>query len=107
MYEAIMDASQNFINTDSRFRQVIPAGTAIQNIRSSSVGDNLNRDGYHLNTLGRYVAALMWFKTITGFSIDDIEYKPSTVTDEQLLIAKEAVNNAYMQMFEVTESEYK
>lgn len=107
MYEAIMDASQNFINIDSRFRQVIPAGTAIQNIRSSSVGDNLNRDGYHLNTLGRYVAALMWFKTITGFSIDDIEYKPSTVTDEQLIIAKEAVNNAYMQMFEVTESEYK
>ncbi|MFA6801184.1 MAG: DUF4886 domain-containing protein [Acholeplasmataceae bacterium] len=107
MYNAIMDASKNFISNDSRFRQVIPAGTVIQNMRTSSLGDTLNRDGYHLSTLGRYATALMWFKTITGFSIDDITYKPNVVTDEQVIIAKEAVNNAYMQMYEVTESQYK
>jgi len=107
MFNAIVDAAQNFILKDDTFRQVIPAGTALQNVRSSSVGDNVNRDGYHLNTYGRYVAGLMWFKTITGFSIEDITYKPASVTDEQLVIAKEAVNNAYMQMFAVTESQYK
>jgi hypothetical protein len=107
MFNAIVDAAQNYILNDDTFRQIIPAGTALQNVRSSSVGDNVNRDGYHLNSYGRFVAGLMWFKTITGFSIDDITYKPSSVTDEQLVIAKEAVNNAYMQMFAVTESQYK
>ncbi|PKK87633.1 MAG: hypothetical protein CVV63_00370 [Tenericutes bacterium HGW-Tenericutes-8] len=107
MYEAIINANQNLILNHESFRQIIPAGTALQNVRTSSVGDNVTRDGYHLNVYGRYVAALMWFRTITGFSIDDITYKPSTVTDQQLLIAKEAVNNAYQQMFETTASIYQ
>ena len=107
MYEAIASASQNFIAKDSRFRQVIPAGTALQNVRSSSIGDNVTRDGYHLNSYGRFVAGLMWFKSITGYSIDQITYKPNNVTDEQLVIAKEAVNHAYSNMYEVTESSYK
>lgn len=107
MYEAIADASQNYIAKDSRFRQVIPAGTAIQNVRTSVVGDHVNRDGYHLNSYGRFVAGLMWFRTITGFSIDDITYKPNNVTEEQLEIAKEAVNHAYDNMYEVTNSSYK
>lgn len=38
---------------------IIPTGTAIQNARTSFVGDHMNRDGYHLDLkIGRYTAAL-------------------------------------------------
>jgi hypothetical protein len=38
---------------------VIPTGTAVQNARSSYLGDTLNRDHKHLNYgLGRYIAAM-------------------------------------------------
>lgn len=103
MYNAIMSTVQSLIITDETFRQVIPSGTAIQNARTSSFGDHFNRDGFHLNEFGRYVAALTWFRTLTGFSIDDITYKPAALTDQQMAVAKEAANQAYANMFEVTE----
>ena len=48
---------------------VIPTGTAIQNGRSSSLGDTFCRDGYHLDLkYGRYTAACVWFETFFGES---------------------------------------
>ncbi len=32
---------------------IIPTGTAIQNARTSFVGDHMNRDGYHLDLKNR------------------------------------------------------
>lgn len=107
MYQAIMGVSTELILRHETFKQIIPSGTAIQNVRNSLVGDNVTRDGYHLNSYGRYVAGLMWFRMITGFSIDDITYKPASVTEEQMTIAKEAVNHAYLAMFEVTMSSHQ
>jgi hypothetical protein len=106
MYSAIVDTVISEIEHISDFRAIIPTGTAIQNVRTSKIGDNLTRDGFHLNNYGRYVAGLMWFRTITGFSIDNISYRPATVTEEMALIAKEAVNNAYQYKFVITNSNY-
>jgi len=48
MYKAIISATKTKILTNSNFTKVIPNGTAIQNMRTSFVGDTLTRDGYHL-----------------------------------------------------------
>ncbi len=54
-----------------------PAGTAIQNLRKTTVGDTLTRDGYHLSKgLGRYVAALTWYCYITGADPEEVLFTP-------------------------------
>ena len=86
---------------------IIPAGTAIQNIRSSYMGDKLTRDGYHLSVdRGRYTAGLTWFKTITEFDISNITYRPVGVSELDLQAIKESVNNAFQTPFEVTLSTF-
>lgn len=110
MYNSITSAVQTKIIPNANFRRVIPSGTAIQNARTSYIGDTLTRDGYHLTyTLGRYIAALTWFKALTSESIDNITYVPDkkVITDKILAIAKDSVNNALQNPFKITDSKYK
>ncbi len=103
MYESIISTYNEQVKTKEDIQGLIPAGTAIQNIRTSFIGDTVTSDGYHLNgTTGRFTAALTWFKAITGLSIDDIEYRPSGVTVEQADAIKESVNHAIEKPLEVT-----
>jgi len=77
MYSAIVSVVQNKIASTGKFSIIIPSGTAIQNVRSSFIGDNLTRDGFHLEKkLGRYVAGLSCFCALTGDRIDNITYRP-------------------------------
>lgn len=74
---------------------VVPAGTAIQNGRTSSLGDTFNRDGFHLElTYGRYTAACTWFEKLFGISAIGSSYRPSTVTPQQAKIAQYAAHYA-------------
>ncbi len=107
MYNAIVEAVKKNIVTNSRIEIIAPVGTAIQNVRTSYIGDTLTRDGYHLsNVYGRYVGALAFFKGITGISVDGVDYAPSGVDATQIAVAIEATNNAYANPFEVTKSTY-
>lgn len=107
MYNAIVNTVKDKVLTKDDIKFVIPAGTAIQNLRTSVIGDNLTRDGYHLSTnIGRYVAALTWAKQITGCDVDGIEWRPAgnVYTAKQIEAIKEAVNAAFAKPFEVTQS---
>ena len=108
MYSRIIGAVKEKIVPNSNFSMIIPAGTAIQNARTSYVGDNFNRDGYHLDyTYGRYLAGLTWFHKITGLPIDDIDYIPNgSFSKEYLEILKESAKNAVLKPFEVTQSSF-
>ena len=68
MYRAIVRAVRREIaEGDSPFDGIIPTGTAVENARLGSLGDTLTRDGYHLSDpIGRYLAALTWFRALTG-----------------------------------------
>ena len=108
MYNAIINAVQSKILTRDDIEDVIPSGTAIQNLRTSFIGDTLTRDGYHLSyDLGRYTAGLTWFLKITHFSIDDITYKSDGITDAEFLAIKEAVINGVFHPYEITNSSYE
>ena len=109
MYNAILDAVRTKVLSRGDFDFVIPSGTVVQNLRTSFIGDNITRDGYHMSyDIGRFATALMWARQITGKSIEGVAYRPSgySYSDKTVLAIKEAVENAYKKPFEVTESEY-
>ena len=65
MYTSIVNAVKKAANLVG-IKKIIPSGTAIQNARTSFIGDHMNRDGYHLDlTIGRYTAACTWFEALT------------------------------------------
>jgi len=96
MYNAIVNAVQNNVLTVNGINGVIPAGTAIQNLRTSGLGDTLTADGYHLkDTYGDYTAALTWFRALTGESLDLVTYWPESVVDYQADIKQAAARAVY------------
>lgn len=109
MYNAIVNAVRTKVLSRGDFDFVIPNGTVVQNLRTSFIGDNITRDGYHMSyDIGRFATALMWARQITGKSIEGVSYTPSgySYTEEDILAIKEAVDNAYKTPYEVTASKY-
>ena len=120
MYTSIVGAVQEKILTDKAFSGVLPSGTAIQNVRTSYLGDTLNRDSMHLNDLGRVIAAYTWYCVLTGKTLDTIalDAVPEALTESyegtgdmvltegQKLVIAEAVKNALANPFAVTQSQY-
>lgn len=104
MYQAITNAVKEKITGFKDISYMIPNGTTIQNIRTSFVGDNLTRDGFHLSLdLGRYAASLSLFKVLTELNLDLVSYKPDTLTKDQVNIVKKAVEAAVNHPFEITD----
>lgn len=104
MYEGIVDASRRSMENHPELEILIPCGTTIQNGRTTSIGDEWDRDGYHLNTAyGRFAAACTWYETITGKDSRDNSWRPSSVSAEQAVIARTAAHNAVLNPYEVTD----
>jgi len=80
MYDSICQAVMYAFLQHPELKFVVPSGTAIQNARTTYLGDNMNRDGYHLDLkMGRYTAACTWFETITGISPVGFSYHPDGI----------------------------
>ena len=107
MYNAILDAVQTCVLPTKEFAMLFPVGTAVQNARTSYLGDTLTRDGFHLSIpYGRYIAALTWGRVLTGKSVEGISYAPEGVDEGLKAIAIESVENAVKSPFEVTQSAF-
>ena len=109
MYNAIVNSVQTKVVPSGHFSKVIPNGTAVQNMRTSFVGDNLTRDGYHMSyDIGRYLTALGYAKALTGRDLDKVTYIPSgyTYSKNAILAMKDAVNKACATPYAVTASAY-
>ena len=119
MYNSIVSAVQEKIVTNDNFCLISPAGTAIQNGRTSSVlevnftgADDAtvnawNRDGAHLSVYeGRFTSSLSMFCTVTGYTPDEITYNPTNVDAIEARVIREAVKNALANPFAVTDSRY-
>ena len=105
LYNAISGAVQTEVLPLKDISFVIPAGTAVQNARATSLGDTLiGSDNVHLNELGDYVAGLTWFAKLTGMSIDGIDFVPNGITkiSDNLDIIKKAVKDALANPYTVT-----
>ncbi len=115
MYNAIISAKNEKVLVHDEIAGEIPTGTAIQNMRTSYLGDTVTRDGAHLSyVLGRATAAMTWFRALTGLAIDrpqgesdpsngfidtfapdyDDASDATVFNDSHLSIVKESANNA-------------
>lgn len=107
MYTAITDTVAQVVAPVGGFAVYIPTGTAIQNLRSSYVGDKLNRDGVHLNwSLGRYTAAMTWAAAL-GIDVNQITYRPSgsnAVSPLDVSAVRASVTDAIKTPLAVTQS---
>ncbi|WP_246163491.1 DUF4886 domain-containing protein [Sphingobacterium humi] len=103
MYQAIVDVSKQ-VKDIVPIGIVVPAGTAIQNARTSYMGDQFTRDGYHLTIpFGRYIAALTWFETLFKQNVVGMAYRPEGVSEEDAALAQNAAHFAVEKPYEVTE----
>ena len=103
MYDSICLAVQYAMQTHPEFSFVVPSGTAIQNARTTYLGDNMNRDGYHLDLkMGRYTAACAWLETITGISPVGFSYHPDGMDFLAAHTCQVAAHEAVAKPFERT-----
>lgn len=109
MYNAIVNATQSTVATKSYISGIIPSGTAVQNMRTSYIGDNMDRDGHHMSySLGRYTVALTWYACLTGGSVENVDWIPTDYASiaEHFDAIRESVNNAVKTPYGVTNSNY-
>lgn len=102
MYHAIVNAFQQ-VRHKTGIKLIIPSGTAIQNGRSSAVGDQFCRDGYHLSLdLGRYTAACTWFEILFNKSVIGNDFAPKGLSKYEMLVAQKAAHCAARKPNDVT-----
>lgn len=125
MYQGLIDTLKLRVLPKTHFDAIIPTGTAVQNLRTSYIGDNLTKiedgnDHLHLNHIGRYLSAYTLLSVLTGKPITEIhltndqistytgdnKYNKVELTEKDKLAIIEAVNNAIANPYEITQSIY-
>ena len=100
MYAMIMAASAKACKEHSL--TVIPCGTAMQDLRGTFVGDNVTKDGFHLNNLGCYTAACTWYQTRFGECVVGNAFRPQYLTEEEVVTAQKAASAAVKKPFKLS-----
>ena len=103
MYDGITTSTQK-ADAVHHFDLIINSVDAIENGRTSYLGDTFDRDGWHLNkTYGRYTAACIWFEKIMGQSVAGNPYHPDSITDYVAEICQTAAHEACLHPYQVTD----
>ena len=101
MYAIICDLMKDLAES-KLVDYVCPVGTAINNARKNGLADKMNRDGYHLSLgLGRFTAGLALAEALSDISVENLEWQPQGVTEEEREIAKKSAIRAVKVPFEV------
>ena len=102
MYNAIV----NTVNQEAPkvgIKLIVPSGTAIQNARTTALGQDLTRDGFHLSfTHGRYIASCAWLEAVLGVNPVGNTYCPEGMTAEECRLAQKAAHKAVKKPSKVT-----
>ncbi len=110
LWQAFIDATNQHVTPNKNILGVIPCNTAIQNARTTWMGDTFNaegsNDGYHLNDKGDLVAALTWVSYFTGVKASKI-FVDCSFSDAEYAAIAESVDNAIANPEKVTQSKYK
>ena len=117
MYDALINTVKEKILSRTDFSAVIPSGSAVQNARTSYFGDNLCKDTYHLNNLGKVIAGYTAWSKLTGkpvteiklnspISTRDLPQPAAILTEDDKKVIIESVNNAIANPYEITQSQY-
>ncbi len=92
MYKAIVDAALKHVMRDNNVMRLIPTATTIQNLRTSTLRDELTKNGVRLTDYGAYAAALTWYGVLTGEHPANVKNVPSAVKGRFAELSEAAVN---------------
>ena len=109
MYNAIVDANIQVMRDHPDLEFLVPCGTAIQNLRSSFIGDNVNRDGGHLDmSFGRLTTAYTVFATLFGEDavIQNTYHPYYQLSEHTMMVAKRAALDAVRNPYAITPQDY-
>lgn len=107
MYNMICTATKQVMAAHPEFSLFMNSMDAVQNARTSYIGDNMNRDGWHLNySTGRYTAGCLWFEKIMGQSVVGNPYYPDTISAETAKVCQTAAHEACEHPYTVTDLSY-
>ena len=102
MYDAIMQTVKQ-VSKNTKIKMVIPAGTAVQNARTTILKDEITRDGYHMHKVnGRYTVACTWYEKIFRKNVVGNPYKPEKMSPEQQEAAQKSAHAAVKKPYKVT-----
>ena len=103
MYKNLTRITRDLVSKVEGIDVVSPTGTAVQNARAICPDRDFTRDGFHLSKgIGRYMAALTFFKALTGAPISHSTWTPEGVGDEDRLLAIRCAERAIDNPYEVT-----
>ena len=109
MYNAINSCYQSEVAPLGVFDKIIPAGTAVQNLRTSYMKETFSRDGKHMSSVhGRYLLGLNFISTIYDI---DLDLSPATYLPPEIDVSfkgpsYEAIRNAHTSPLNCTNSQY-
>lgn len=104
MYNMICQATKDVLAAHPEFDLFMNSMDAVQNARTSYIGDNMNRDGWHLNySTGRYTVGCLWYEKIMGKSVVGNSYHPESISDETAKTCQTAAHYACENPFVVTD----
>lgn len=107
MYSMICDATRQVLEAHSGIDMCMNTVDAIQNARTSFIGDNMTRDGWHLSfTAGRYTSGCLWCEKLTGQSVTGNSYRPSYVAADVAAVCREAAHQAASHPFTTADLSY-
>ena len=122
LYTEMMRVFQEELEPNFDFAYIMPSGTVMQNLKTTSLQSNqLYRDYGHATDFGRLAAAYGWYCTLTGTDISQcklpamnfrvvldkmlrLQQMDWELTEEQKALLVEAVGNAIETPYAVTPS---
>ncbi len=107
MYNMICTATQEVLKAHPEFSLFMNSMDAVQNARTSYIGDNMNRDGWHLNyTTGRYTVGCLWYEKIMGKSVVGNSYRPEGMSETTAKVCQTAAHEACEHPYTITDLSY-
>lgn len=109
MFAAINTCYQNQVAPLGLFEKTVFAGTAVQNLRTSYMGDTFTRDGKHMSSVhGRYLLGLNFISNVLNIDLDlcPCSFIPTEISESFVSPAYESVRNARKHPLTVTQSIY-
>lgn len=102
MYAAILYCTRRVLADYPELKGLIPTGTAIQDARTSILGNDITRDGYHLDLIaGRYIASCTWYGVLFSSPFNIHTFLPGGLTMEEGEICRKAAEEAINHPFEI------
>jgi hypothetical protein len=95
MFDAIVDAAQRAA-LKSGINILLPSGPAIQYARETELGDHFCRDGYHLNNLGKYTAASVWYEVLTGNPVMENPFLLPEISENESRVLQQSAHKAIL-----------